>query len=50
MDDYIDDIINIFGLNLYFDDLLIIMLLIFLYNEKVQDNLLFISLVLLLLS
>ena len=50
MDDFVDYTLNVFGLTLHFDDILIICLLIFLYNEKVQDNLLFISLVLLLLS
>lgn len=43
-------IFEIFGLELYFDDILIIALIFFLYNEGVRDNLLFISLVLLLLS
>ena len=43
-------IFEIFGIKLYFDDLLIIALLFFLYEEGVEDNLLFISLVLLLLS
>lgn len=41
---------EIFGLKLYFDDILIICLLFFLYNEGVQDQGLFISLILLLLS
>lgn len=39
-----------FGIKLYFDDLLILCLLIFLYNEGIKDNLLFMSLILLLLS
>lgn len=43
-------IFEIFGIKLYFDDLLIIALLFFLYEEGVEDNLLFISLILLLLS
>jgi hypothetical protein len=41
---------QIFGLTLHFDDILLICLLFFLYKEKVHDNLLFISLILLLLS
>lgn len=45
-----EPIFEIFGIKLYFDDLLIIALIFFLYNEGVSDNLLFISLVLLLLS
>lgn len=54
---YIKKIINveapifeIFGLKLFFDDILIIALIFFLYNEGVRDNLLFISLILILLS
>ena len=39
-----------FGIDLHFDDILLICLLIFLYNEEVQDQLLFIALILLLLS
>ena len=38
------------GITLYFDDILIIILLIFLYNQGVKDQLLFISLIMLLLS
>ena len=41
---------EIFGFKLYFDDILIICLLYFLYTEKVQDTELFICLILLLLS
>lgn len=41
---------EILGLKLYFDDLLIIALLIFLYQENVKDNYLYIALILLLLS
>lgn len=41
---------EIFGITLYFDDILIICLLFFLYNEGVKDQLLFMSLILLLLS
>lgn len=43
-------IINLFGINLYFDDILIICLIFFLYNEKVTDYYLFFVLILLLLS
>lgn len=39
-----------FGLKLYFDDLLIICILIFLYKEDVRDEELFLCLMLLLLS
>lgn len=41
---------EIFGIKLYFDDILIIALIFFLYNEGVRDNFLFISLILILLS
>lgn len=41
---------EIFGLKLYFDDVLLICLLFFLYEEGVKDQELFISLILLLLS
>lgn len=41
---------EIFGIKLFFDDVLIIALLFFLYNEGVEDKLLFISLILILLS
>ena len=45
-----DNCFEIFGITLHFDDILLICLLFFLYNEGVQDQLLFISLILLLLS
>ncbi len=45
-----EPIFEVFGLNLYFDDILIIALIFFLYNEGVRDNMLFVSLILLLLS
>lgn len=45
-----DSIFEIFGIKLYYDDLLLICLIFFLYNEGVQDQFLFITLVLLLLS
>lgn len=41
---------SFFGIDLHFDDILLICLLIFLYNEGVQDQFLFIALILLLLS
>ncbi len=41
---------ELFGLKLYFDDVLIICLLFFLYNEGVKDEGLFIALILLLIS
>lgn len=41
---------DIFGIRLYFDDILILCLLFFLYQEEVNDQLLFIALLLLLLS
>lgn len=41
---------EIFGLQLYMDDILILCLLYFLYEENVKDELLFIALLLLLLS
>ena len=41
---------EIFGIKLYFDDILIISLILFLYNEGVRDILLFISLILILMS
>ena len=41
---------EIFGIQLYFDDILLICLIFFLYTEGVQDEYLFIALILLLLS
>ena len=41
---------EILGIKLYFDDLLIICLIFFLYTEGVNDQILFIALILLLLS
>lgn len=43
-------IFEIFGIRLFLDDILIISLIFFLYNEGVRDNLLFVSLILILLS
>lgn len=41
---------SIFGINLYYDDILLLCLIFFLYNEGVKDDALFIILILLLLS
>lgn len=41
---------ELFGLKLYFDDILLMCLLFFLYQEGVKDDELFLSLILLLLS
>ncbi len=43
-------VFEIFGIKLYFDDILLVCLIFFLYNEGVKDQSLFISLILLLLS
>ncbi len=45
-----DVLFEFFGLKIYMDDLLIICVLLFLYQEGIQDEYLFISLILLLLS
>jgi hypothetical protein len=45
-----EPILEIFGIELYLDDIIIICLLFFLYKEGVKDELLFIALILLLLS
>ena len=45
-----DFFFELFGLKLYFDDILLICLIFFLYQEGVKDDELFISLILLLLS
>lgn len=45
-----NELFNIFGIKLYFDDILLISLIFFLYTECVKDDYLFISLILLLLS
>lgn len=47
---YDKPIFELFGIKLFFDDILIISLIFFLYNEGVKDQSLFISLILLLLS
>lgn len=43
-------VFEIFGIKLFFDDILLISLIFFLYSEGVKDQSLFISLILLLLS
>lgn len=43
-------LLTLLGINLYFDDVLLICIIFFLYNEKVNDPYLFFSLILLLLS
>lgn len=45
-----EPIFEIMGIRLYLDDLIILGLLFFLYKENVQDELLFLSLILLLLT
>lgn len=49
-DDESREFFEIFGIKLFFDDILLICLIFFLYNEGVKDQYLFISLILLLLS
>lgn len=49
-EDETEEYFEIFGLKLHFDDLLIISLLFFLYQEDVKDTYLYIALILLLLS
>ena len=45
-----EPIFEILGIQLYLDDIIILGLLFFLYQEEVQDEMLYISLILLLLS
>jgi len=45
-----NDYLELFGIKLYFDDILIICLLYFLYSQDVDDPYLFVALLLLLLS
>ena len=45
-----EPIFEILGIKLYLDDIIILGILFFLYNEKVQDEMLFLILILLLLS
>lgn len=42
--------LDLFGIKLYFDDVLILSLLFFLYREEVKDEGLFLALVMLLIS
>lgn len=48
--DNLDYLFDLFGLKIYFDDILILSLLFFLYSEGVKDDMLFIALLLLLIS
>lgn len=50
LDDKSNPIFEIFGIKLFFDDILLISLIFFLYTEGVKDQNLFIALILLLLS
>ena len=50
VNDNSEPIIELLGISLYLDDLIILGLLFILYNEKVKDDMLFICLILLLLS
>ena len=43
-------VFEFFGISLFFDDILLICLILFLYNEGVKDESLFIALIMLLLS
>ena len=45
-----DPFFEIFGLKLFFDDILLMCLIFFLYSEGVKDEMLFLALILLLLS
>lgn len=45
-----EPILEILGIQLYLDDIIILSLLFFLYKEEVQDEMLFLSLILLLLT
>ena len=49
-DEYDNEIIEILGIKLHQDDILLICLIFFLYQEGVKDEFLFIVLILLLLS
>lgn len=49
-DDNNEVLFEILGLKIYFDDVLIICILLFLYQEGIHDEYLFIALILLLLS
>lgn len=45
-----EPIFEFFGIKLYLDDIIILGILFFLYEEKVEDQMLYVSLILLLLS
>lgn len=45
-----DDCIDILGIKLHFDDILLMLIIYFLYSEGIKDNYLFFVLVLLLLT
>lgn len=45
-----DGLFEICGFKIYFDDLLILCILLFLYQEGISDTLLFLTLILLLLT
>lgn len=45
-----EQFINVFGFKLYFDDILIILILFFLYQEEIKDSYLYIILIMLLIS
>ena len=45
-----DELFQIFGLTLHFDDILLLCLILFLYTDGITDEWLFLSLVLLLLT
>ena len=47
---YDEPIFNIFGISLYLDDILILCILFTLYINDVHDNMLFLSLVLLIIT
>ena len=44
------NVINLFGIQLYFDDILLICLILFLYTEKIDDTYLLLSLIMLLFN
>ena len=45
-----NELFEILGMKIYFDDLLLICILLFLYQEGIKDEYLFITIILLLLS
>lgn len=49
-EEYYPPFLNLFGIQLHFDDILLICIILFLYNEKIEDNYLLLALVLLLLG